>query len=356
MRERTVGGFSKAVRAGLAILVSSLLLLFATTALAQEQSPLQQLLDQVETRAQTQGMVFGNPEGKVTVYKFFDYNCPYCRRAATFMDDMFRLYPEVRLVVIDNAVLGQASRETAIGMSQLGPELRRKAHYDAMAGGRRGAKWISAYADRNDVDIVDPNSADNPVIETIKKDLSFNNQFSRALGFSGVPAFLIGERRIKGLNMVAVERVLCGYDGPGSCAESSRMLFADAQLAEKAGEMAMARSHYRKSAELAPQSKDGRHLNSICWNGAKAGFGSEVMPSCDRAVALFPNYAGYRDSRGLARATTGDFKGAISDIEYWIARNKNNPKQANSLKTRQLLVEAMLRTDLEAVSKLRAQM
>ena len=30
--------------------------------------------------------VLGNPEGDVTVVEFFDYNCPYCKRAMSEID------------------------------------------------------------------------------------------------------------------------------------------------------------------------------------------------------------------------------------------------------------------------------
>lgn len=227
---------------------------------AQENLQVQTYLDRTEARAAAQGMIFGNPDGEITVYKFFDYNCPYCRRAATFMDDMISLYPEVKLVVIDNAVLGPASRETAIAISQLSPELRRKAHFQAMAGGRRNGEWVSALAKQNGEQIIAPALDANPVIQAIKKDLAFNYSLSNALGFSGVPAFIV------------------------SCDQSSRLLFADAQKLLQSGDRTKARAYFLKAAKVSTRSQDSRHLNSLCWNGAKAGFGSEILPSCDHAI------------------------------------------------------------------------
>ena len=32
--------------------------------------------------------VLGNPDGDVTVVEFFDYNCPYCRRAAPVLFEL----------------------------------------------------------------------------------------------------------------------------------------------------------------------------------------------------------------------------------------------------------------------------
>lgn len=59
-----------------------------------------------------QGTV-GNPEGKVTLVEFFDYNCGYCKHA---LDDMARLLktePELKIVLKDFPVLGPGSIEAA---------------------------------------------------------------------------------------------------------------------------------------------------------------------------------------------------------------------------------------------------
>ena len=54
--------------------------------------------------------------------------------------------------------------------------------------------------------------------------------------------------------------------------------------------------------------------NRLCWDGALAGQVEAVMPACARAVSLAPDDGGIRDSRGLARALTGDSAGAIADF------------------------------------------
>ncbi|OZB20162.1 MAG: hypothetical protein B7X55_01175, partial [Rhodobacterales bacterium 34-62-10] len=39
--------------------------------------------------------VLGNPEGDVTVVEFFDYNCPYCRRAKPEIEALLAADPDV---------------------------------------------------------------------------------------------------------------------------------------------------------------------------------------------------------------------------------------------------------------------
>jgi hypothetical protein len=59
--------------------------------------------------------------------------------------------------------------------------------------------------------------------------------------------------------------------------------------------------------------------NSLCRYGSLKGYAKDVRFACENAVALAPNDKEFRDSRGLARALTGDTKGAISDFEAFIA-------------------------------------
>ena len=50
------------------------------------------------------------------------------------------------------------------------------------------------------------------------------------------------------------------------------------------------------------------------------------MFACKKAVALAPKNGGNIDSRGVARALIGDYKGAIEDFEVFI-KWTNNPKE-----------------------------
>jgi hypothetical protein len=62
--------------------------------------------------------------------------------------------------------------------------------------------------------------------------------------------------------------------------------------------------------------KDYASLNNqICWYGSLNGFPDIILPACERAVLLMPDHGGYRYSRGLARALTGDSAEAI-DFQF----------------------------------------
>ncbi|WP_374108372.1 tetratricopeptide repeat protein [Nostoc sp. XA010] len=68
--------------------------------------------------------------------------------------------------------------------------------------------------------------------------------------------------------------------------------------------------------------------NAICWDGSLQKQAADVLPACEKAVALAPKDSNNRDSRGLARALTGNYQGAIEDFEAFIAQTEDKDYKA----------------------------
>ena len=74
-------------------------------------------------------MIIGNPEAKVTVVEFFDYNCSFCKRALSDMTRIVEENPDVKFVMKEFPVLGEPSLEAhriSLAVIQKYPEI-----YDA---------------------------------------------------------------------------------------------------------------------------------------------------------------------------------------------------------------------------------
>jgi protein-disulfide isomerase len=56
----------------------------------------------------------GNAKGDVTLYQFYDLNCPYCREAAQDVDALVRADPKLKLVLVPYPVLSVASVQGAL--------------------------------------------------------------------------------------------------------------------------------------------------------------------------------------------------------------------------------------------------
>lgn len=75
---------------------------------------------------------------------------------------------------------------------------------------------------------------------------------------------------------------------------------------------------YEKTIEL--ESENSWFFDSFCRIGSLQGYASEVLDVCEQAVALASENGKFqhRNSRGLARALTGDVAGAIEDFQAYV--------------------------------------
>src|SRR5215472_17813806 len=70
--------------------------------------------------------VVGDPDGKVTIVEFFDYNCPYCRAAGPVVNELLKKKPDVRIVYKEFPTLAPSSRfaaQAALAAHRQSPEL-----------------------------------------------------------------------------------------------------------------------------------------------------------------------------------------------------------------------------------------
>lgn len=67
---------------------------------------------------------------------------------------------------------------------------------------------------------------------------------------------------------------------------------------------------------------------ALCWYGSLSGYAEDVIGTCDRWVALEPSAVRARDARGVARALTGDYPGAIADFEAVVNVSTSEPQRA----------------------------
>jgi TonB family protein len=74
-----------------------------------------------------------------------------------------------------------------------------------------------------------------------------------------------------------------------------------------------------------------RFWYGLCWHGSLWGYAEDVMFACEQTVALEPFLASTREARGLARAMTSDYAGAIEDLGQSAARATTNEERAQRL-------------------------
>src|SRR5215468_6409568 len=144
--------------------------------------------------------VGGDPNGKVTVVEFFDYNCPYCRAAVPMVTELLQGNPEVRFVYKEFPTLAASSRfaaRAALAARRQRSELYTVFHDRLMkATGRLDEDGVVQIAREAGVD-VDRMRADmeDPAIN---KSIDRNIELARAIGVTGTPTFIIGDAMLDG--------------------------------------------------------------------------------------------------------------------------------------------------------------
>jgi protein-disulfide isomerase len=146
-------------------------------------------------------VVVGNPQGKITLVEFFDYNCGYCKRALDDLAALIKKNPDLRVVLKEFPVLGTGSIEAA----QVAHALRMQVngekywsfHHKLMSGrGQVGKAQALAAAKDAGADMArltrDLESAE------IRAGLQEAMQIADALGLTGTPSYVIGEDVVVG--------------------------------------------------------------------------------------------------------------------------------------------------------------
>ena len=142
--------------------------------------------------------VAGNPNGDVSVVEFFDYNCPYCRRAVHDVVKLINDDGKVRLVLKELPILSDdsvAAAKLALASNKQGKyfEMHQKLLSEPGKADKEKALRIATDlgldTDQLQKDAEDPD---------IKKALNEAKDLAQKLSLKGTPLFLIGDRVISG--------------------------------------------------------------------------------------------------------------------------------------------------------------
>jgi protein-disulfide isomerase len=143
--------------------------------------------------------VLGDPSGDVAVVEFFDYNCPYCRRAKPVLSELMAEDPGVRIVGREWPILGEGSvfaARAALAAREQG--LYGPFHWALMGmSGRAERDSVLKIAEEVGLDVARL-LADMEAPE-VDAHIAESMRLAELLGFSGTPSFVVGETLLPGL-------------------------------------------------------------------------------------------------------------------------------------------------------------
>ncbi|MCL2384971.1 MAG: DsbA family protein [Alphaproteobacteria bacterium] len=145
--------------------------------------------------------VIGNPDGKITLIEFFDYNCGYCKRALGDLAKLLKTNPDLRVVLRDLPILSPGSVEAAriANAARLQFPGNKFWEFHQKLLGSRGpvgkaealavAKELGADMDRLNKDSATPG---------ITGGIEDSDKFAKALKITGTPTYVIDDDVILG--------------------------------------------------------------------------------------------------------------------------------------------------------------
>ena len=190
----------EAIRENPQIVLEAVEILRLQDAEAQAQAQVNILTDQRDLiENDPNAPVLGNPDGDVTVVEFFDYNCPYCRRAMPVVQELLELDPNIRLVYREWPILGEGSVFAARAALASRNQGKYEEFHWAMMGMNGRAEEASVLRIAREIGLdIDQLKADMNAPE-VDEHIETTMRLTQALGFSGTPSFVIGENLVPGL-------------------------------------------------------------------------------------------------------------------------------------------------------------
>ena len=144
--------------------------------------------------------VVGNPNGKITIVEFYDYNCGYCKRAMTDMSELTKANPDLRFVLKEFPILGPDSQKAHIvsqAFQKLMPEKAGEFHLELLGSQTRATEDTA-------IKVAVELGADETKLREAMKDPAIMERFAKTydlankLAITGTPSYVIGNEVVFG--------------------------------------------------------------------------------------------------------------------------------------------------------------
>ncbi len=161
----------------------------------------------------------GASQPEATVYEFFDYNCPFCHKAAADLAGLVAEMPTLRVGLVNNPILSAQSAQAAkVALAVLrrgGPKIAYALYQRAFAGNGRmdGSRMLDAAAalggPRAELEAL----ADG---DEVRATMRAQMQLAASMGLHATPSYVAGTAGIlgypgpKSLERVATALKACG--------------------------------------------------------------------------------------------------------------------------------------------------
>ena len=141
----------------------------------------------------------GNPEGDVTVVEFFDYNCPYCRSAGQTVQALLAADENVRVIYREWPILGDDSVMAARAALAAREQGKYDAFHWALMNGEGRVTEALIFKVARDLGMDVAQLEADMVSPAVEAHIALSNALAQQLGFTGTPAFIVGDKTAPGM-------------------------------------------------------------------------------------------------------------------------------------------------------------
>lgn len=140
----------------------------------------------------------GNPDGDVVIVEFFDYNCPYCKRAHADMVDLMQSDAGIKVIYKEFPVLGPGSIEATRVALAAGRQGRYLDMHSRLIGSRGEVNEAVALDAARDLGLDMEKLASDLEDPELMRVVEQTHQLADALGIGGTPSYVLGDEVIVG--------------------------------------------------------------------------------------------------------------------------------------------------------------
>ena len=135
--------------------------------------------------------VLGNPKGKFVIIEFFDYQCIWCKRTNKEISAVLKDAPNIRWVLMDTPIFGEASEQIARFAMAAGKQGKFKEYHEAIGNAKGKLDKDALIKLGKDLKLNTKRLAADAESQQVKDKLANNQKYARQLNINGVPMLIV---------------------------------------------------------------------------------------------------------------------------------------------------------------------
>ena len=145
--------------------------------------------------------VGGNPDGDITIVEFVDYKCGYCRKAAELVRELIAKDDNIRFVVKEFPILGEASlvsSKFAIAVKNIGGPEKYKVAHDILLALTAEPTEIYLRRIAKELELNPEELFEAMQSDLVAQEIDQTGELAQKLQISGTPTFILGDQFLRG--------------------------------------------------------------------------------------------------------------------------------------------------------------